>query len=77
MQKTGGGPAIGDGLIHYFGAKSQGGNKELEFGRLREGSKRLAVDYKVLSSGYSIQAQTPWHLYPKQVRASRRLSFLY
>ncbi|EJK99244.1 Hypothetical protein PflQ2_0579 [Pseudomonas fluorescens Q2-87] len=78
VQKMEEGILLEHGLIHYFGTKSQEKSKTLEYGRLREGLRRLSANYKIESVTYYIQAATPteyWHLYSRQVPVNHRHNF--
>lgn len=72
VQKQEEGLLLEHGLIHYFGAKSQQKSRDQEYGRLREGMRRLKENYKIVSINFHLEVETPteyWKLFSSQVQS--------
>lgn len=78
VQRVEEGELLEHGLIHYFGTKSQECNKIAEYGRLRNGLKKLLDRHKISAITFDIEMEEPHEFYrffSRQVSARDRHHF--
>lgn len=63
IQRVEEGELLEHGLIHYFGTKSQERNKISEYGKLRNGLKKLLARHKISAITFDIEMEEPHEFY--------------